>query len=160
MSDVGQNERATQNRVVKLFEKKLGYTYLGNFQDRENNKNIEVELLSQWLTCKGVSNALITKTLRECEQALALGGGRKLYDANKAFYSLLRYGVKIKEDAGTQTQTVWLIDWENVEKNDFYIAEEVSIKGENKKITKSHFLTVIVWLFKILVVPLRYQIKK
>lgn len=34
------------------------------------------------------------------------------------------------------------------------------IKGENKKITKSHFLTVIVWLFKILVVPLRYQIKK
>lgn len=133
MSDVGQNERATQNRVVKLFEKKLDYTYLGNFQDRENNKNIEVELLSQWLTCKGVSDALITKTLRECEQALALGGGRKLYDANKAFYSLLRYGVKIKEDAGTQTQTVWLIDWEDVEKNTFYIAEEVSIKGENKK---------------------------
>lgn len=133
MSDVGQNERATQNRIIKLFQKQLDYTYLGNFQDRQNNKNIEEGLLKQWLTSKGVSDVLITKTLRECEQTLALGGGRKLYDANKAFYNLLRYGVKVKEDAGTLTQTVWLIDWQDVQANDFYIAEEVSIKGENKK---------------------------
>ena len=133
MSDVGQNERATQNRVVKLFQEQLGYTYLGNYETRENNKNIEEELLKKWLTCKCVNDALITKTLRECEQTLALGGGRKLYDANKAFYNLLRYGVKVKEDVSSLTQTVWLIDWQNVEANDFYIAEEVSIKGENKK---------------------------
>lgn len=28
---------------------------------------------------------------------------------------------------------MWLIDWKNPEANDFAIAEEVSIKGENKK---------------------------
>ncbi len=34
MSSVGQPERATQNRVVKLFEEQLGYTYLDDWQDR------------------------------------------------------------------------------------------------------------------------------
>nr|WP_305909647.1 HsdR family type I site-specific deoxyribonuclease [Methylomarinum sp. Ch1-1]MDP4522575.1 HsdR family type I site-specific deoxyribonuclease [Methylomarinum sp. Ch1-1] len=41
--------------------------------------------------------------------------------------------MKDKEGAGHQNETVWLIDWNNPEVNDFAIAEEVSIKGENKK---------------------------
>ena len=41
--------------------------------------------------------------------------------------------MKDKEGAGELNQTVWLIDWNNPEENDFAIAEEVSIKGENKK---------------------------
>nr|WP_227875065.1 HsdR family type I site-specific deoxyribonuclease [Oceanisphaera profunda] len=45
----------------------------------------------------------------------------------------LRYGVKDKEGAGELNQTLWLIDWQNPEANDFAIAEEVSIKGEHKK---------------------------
>ena len=28
---VGQRERATQKRVIKLFAQELGYTYLGDF---------------------------------------------------------------------------------------------------------------------------------
>lgn len=39
MSDVGQLERITQNRVIQLFKKDLGYRELGNLHD-ENNKNI------------------------------------------------------------------------------------------------------------------------
>ena len=133
MSTVGQWERITQNRVVKLFQEHLGYTYLGNWEDRENNRNIEADLLSQWLKQQGVNDILINKTLRELDQGAALGEGQNLYDANKAVYRLLRYGVKVKEGAGQQNQTVWLIDWEHLEKNDFAIAEEVTIKGENKK---------------------------
>ena len=45
MSDVGQIERKAQNRVVKLFRDTLGYEYLGNWEYREGNSNIEVELL-------------------------------------------------------------------------------------------------------------------
>ena len=131
MSTVGQIERITQNRVINLFQKQLGYTYLGNW-DRDNNRNIETDLLSQWLKQQGVSDTLITKTLRELHQAAALGEGQNLYDANKAVYRLLRYGVKVKEGA-QQNQTVWLIDWKHPENNDFAIAEEVTIKGENKK---------------------------
>lgn len=133
MSTVGQRERITQNRVVKLFREQLGYTYLGNWETRDNNRNIEADLLSQWLKQQGVSDTLITKTLRELDQAAALGEGQNLYDANKAVYRLLRYGVKVKEGAGQQNQTVWLIDWKHPENNDFAIAQEVTIKGENKK---------------------------
>ena len=32
MGNVGDIERITQNRVVKLFKEKLGYTYLGNWK--------------------------------------------------------------------------------------------------------------------------------
>ena len=133
MSTVGQRERITQNRVIKLFQEQLGYTYLGNWSDRDNNRNIEPGLLTQWLQQQGISNILINKALRQLDQAAALGEGQNLYDANKAVYRLLRYGIKDKEGAGQQNQTVWLIDWQHPEQNQFAIAEEVTIKGENKK---------------------------
>lgn len=84
MSTVGQIERITQNRVVNLFREQLGYTYLGNWETRDNNRNIEADLLSQWLKQQNVSDTPIAKTLRELDQAAALGEGQNLYDANKA----------------------------------------------------------------------------
>jgi type I restriction enzyme R subunit len=133
MSSVGQRERATQNRIVAFFQNQLGYRYLGDWQDRAGNKNIETGLLTAWLRQRGVSDALITRAIRQLDSAAALGEGKKLYYANKDVYRLLRYGVKDKEGAGEHNQTVWLIDWNNPEANDFAIAEEVSIKGEHKK---------------------------
>ncbi|MBA2392640.1 MAG: type I restriction endonuclease subunit R, partial [Ktedonobacteraceae bacterium] len=58
---------------------------------------------------------------------------RSLYDINKEVYGLLRYGVKVRPDVGENTETVWLIDWEHPLENDFAIAEEVTIRGENTK---------------------------
>ncbi len=133
MTTVGQKERATQNRVVKLFQDKLGYDYLGDWQDEERDGSIEYNLLSDWLTRQGVSEELIKRVFRELDQASALGDGKHLYDANKAVYSLLRYGVKAKESVGEQNQNILLIDWENPSNNDFAIAEEVTVRGENKK---------------------------
>ena len=51
---VGQREKATQKRVIKLFAQELGYTYLGDFTERKNS-NIETELLTKFLTRKGYS---------------------------------------------------------------------------------------------------------
>lgn len=133
MNTVGQRERATQNRVVKLFQDYLGYTYLGKWNDRENNRNIEEELLTQWLQKQGVGKELIKKTLRELDKAAVPGEGKNMYDANKAVYELLRYGVKVKEGAGERHQTVWLINWLEPEKNNFAIAEEVTVLGTNNK---------------------------
>ncbi len=45
MSTVGQIEKKTQARVVRLFRDTLGYDYLGNWADREDNANIESKLL-------------------------------------------------------------------------------------------------------------------
>ena len=52
MNTVGQKERETQDRVIKLFQNRLRYTYLGNWIDRENNRNIKQKYLSQWLRRK------------------------------------------------------------------------------------------------------------
>ena len=106
MKAVGQPERIIQNQVISLFKDKLGYDYLGNWIDRENNRNIEEKLLLDFLkNVQGYENILINRALRE----LTLVAGnqtRSLYDINKEFYGLLRYGVKVKEGAGEQTKTV------------------------------------------------------
>lgn len=133
MSNVGQKERKTQNRLVAFFKNQLNYDYLGDWEYREGNSNIETALLTTWLEGRGVPDALITRALRKLDKAAALGEGKKLFDANKEVYRLLRYGVKEKEGAGEQNQTVWLIDWKNPKANHFAIAEEVSVKGEHKK---------------------------
>jgi type I restriction enzyme R subunit len=132
MSNVGQRERATQSRIVQFFQAELGYRYLGDWQARAGNKNIDVDLLTTWLKSRGVSDALIARAIRQLDTTAALGEGKKLYYTNKDVYQLLRYGVKDKEGAGHQHETVWLIDWKNPDANDFAIAEEVSIKGENE----------------------------
>ncbi len=133
MSDVGQIERKTQDRVVRMFTDRLGYRPLGNRQYRPGNSNIEEADLRAWLLKRGTSETLITRTLHRLGQAAALGESRSLYTANREVYGLLRYGVKVKEAAGEPNQTVRLIDWENPENNDFAVAEEVTVLGHFTK---------------------------
>ena len=133
MSKVGQLERTTQNRVVRLFRDALGYRYLGNWEKRAGNRNIEPALLRAWLAQRGYSEMLIDRALYQLEQAAALGQGKSLYEANKAVYRLLRYGVKVQTAPGEQHRTVWLVDWNAPEANDFALAEEVTVHGEHTK---------------------------
>ncbi|RNL63445.1 type I restriction endonuclease subunit R [Zhongshania marina] len=134
MSTIGQKERATQQRLVALFQNPLlGYDYYGDWQDRAGNASIEEEYLRAWLVKAGVDTGLITNAIRQFKQAASMGDGKKLYHANKEVYSLLRYGVKVRQGQGENTKTVWLIDWKHPHKNDFAIAEEVSVKGPNSK---------------------------
>jgi type I restriction enzyme R subunit len=46
MSNIGQIERETQTRIIKLFKEQLGYTYYGNWEEREKNSTIEVNDLA------------------------------------------------------------------------------------------------------------------
>ena len=133
MSKVGQIERATQNRIVQLFQQQLKFRYLGNFEKEEENSNIDETLLKAYLTKKGYSSSLITKALFEFKKAVTINTSDDLYQANKNVYSLLRYGIQVKEEAGQNKETVHLIDWKYPHENDFAIAEEVTIKGEHKK---------------------------
>jgi len=130
--NIGEIERKTQNRLVKLFQEKLGYTYLGNWEERENNRNIEEELLLKFLKKQKYSDALIQKALFELNK-IASTQNKSLYDINKEVYTLLRYGIQVKETSGQNKDTVNLIDWNNPKNNDFYIAEEVTVKGQHDK---------------------------
>ena len=132
MTTVGQIERATQDRVIALFRDRLGYDFLGNWGDREGNRNIEVEQLRLFLFNQGHDAALIKRTLHAFGK-VADNQTQHLYDRNRAVYELLRYGVKVKTGVGEDTKTVWLVDWKHPEQNLFAIAEEVTVKGADAK---------------------------
>jgi type I restriction enzyme R subunit len=132
MANIGQKERLTQDRVIQLFIKELGYNYLGNLTDNNDNSNINVELLRKYLLGQGYSIGLIESAI---QNLLKTAGDQQLdlYNLNKTTYTLLRYGIKAREHAGQLDTTVKFIDWANPLNNDFYIAEEVSYIGRQTK---------------------------
>ena len=142
VNPVGQREIHTQRRVAAFFRDALGYSCLGDWRDRPDNRNIEPGLLRDWMARQGHPSGVIDKALRELHQAAALGGSTTLYDANREVYGLLRYGVKVRPDVGERHATVWLIDWSNPDDNDFAVAEEVTVTG--KKNTKRPDLVLYV----------------
>jgi type I restriction enzyme R subunit len=151
MINVGNKERCTQIRVIELFTGKrlssnecpktppltsnLGYTYLGNWQDREGNSNIEEAHATKYLSGAGYTPDQISRALHLLRTAATVANTSEasLYGPNKAVYELLRYGAKVKVSASELTTDVAFIDWDNPEANHFGIAEEVTLEGENNR---------------------------
>jgi hypothetical protein len=128
LGNIGQPERATQNRVIRLLHHELGYEYLGDWSDRPNNSNIEESLLTAYLTRNGYIPAQISVAIYKLRTE-ATNHDRSLYGNNQAVYNLLRYGVPVKIEAGRVTETVHLINWNAPQENDFAVAEEVTLRG-------------------------------
>lgn len=131
MDNVGLQERITQRRIIDLFRGELGYRYLGDWTDRANS-NVEEAYLTRYLRKNGYSKAQINRAIHLLHMA-ADDSHRSLYENNKAVYNLLRYGVPVKEEAGKVTETVHLINWHELEKNEFAIAEEVTLHGFHER---------------------------
>lgn len=128
-SHIGEPERSVQNRLLALFKEKLKYEYLGNYEYRTCNRNIESKLLFEYLMStqkwsEDEANRAITKLEKE-----AYCTPQNMQEKNEKVYSLLRYGANVSPDVGTKKITVNLIDWEHPDKNQFYIAEEVTINS-------------------------------
>lgn len=134
---IGNTERKTQDKVIDVLIG-LGYKYFGYLKERENNSNIEKELLEKFLRKnKKYSDEQIKKAISHIERVAQLGGGNnldeKLYNSNKQIYELLKYGYSFKTDIAKQAQTVNFIDWDKLSNNDFYVAEEVTYLGSHTK---------------------------
>lgn len=136
---IGQRERRTQQRIVQLFGKPvdqggLGYTYLGDWTDSVQDSPIVPDRLRAFLSnTQQYSDKLTDRAIFELT-SLALDKTKRIYDLNRDLYEMLRYGIKIREEHGENKQTIWLIDWEHPERNDFAIAEEVTVDmGRYKK---------------------------
>ena len=129
---IGRPERATQHRIIQLFQQELKYRYLGDWTDRAGNSNIEEGLLTAYLDKAGYSAAQISAALYKLRTD-AGNHNRTLYGNNEAVYQLLRYGVPVKTEAGKVTETVHLVNWAEPEANDFALAEEVTLKGGHER---------------------------
>jgi type I restriction enzyme, R subunit len=137
MNQIGAAERRTQQRVARLFVDELGYEHFGNLSEGDNRNIIEAQLEHFLWAYQGYAERedgddLMRRAIAEVVK-VAGNTSLSLYDRNRAVYELLRYGVKVKADVGAQTETVWLIDWKNPEKNRFAIAEEVTVKPADPK---------------------------
>jgi type I restriction enzyme R subunit len=137
MSTIGAPERSTQRRVVQLFTDQLGYSYLGDKSQAEN-RNIDEGQLAHFLrTYQGLAehpdgDELVRRAIAAFVKA-ATNTATPLYDRNHEVYELLRYGVGVKADVGSHEEKIKLIDWSNPERNQFSIAEEVTVAGANAK---------------------------
>jgi type I restriction enzyme R subunit len=67
--NIGDPERAAQQRTVRHFTEQLGYAYLGNWEAREGNSNIEVEQLRAWLVARGTEADIADAAIRKLRQA-------------------------------------------------------------------------------------------
>ena len=133
MKNIGKPEKETQDRVLKLFQNDLNYEYLGDWQEENRYQPIEENLLLSFLTKKqGYSVSLAQKAV-DIFLKTATNIANGLYEANKEVYKLLRYGISVREELGDLKETVWLINWNEKTKNDFAVAEEVTVFGKNTK---------------------------
>ena len=134
MPIIRETEQDTQKRVIEFFQDALHYAYLGNWADSvEDNSNIIEEDLTDWLRRQNHEPDIIKKAIRQLQQEAKTSDSRTLYEANFEVYESLRYGVKVQPDISQDRETIFLIDWNNPENNDFGIAEEVTIRGKHNK---------------------------
>lgn len=128
-SHIGEPERSVQNRLLALFKEKLKYEYLGNYEYRTCNRNIERKLLFDYLMSSKKWPGDEAKRAIAILEKEAYCTPQNMQEKNEKVYSLLRYGVNVSPDVGAKKITVNLIDWEHPDKNQFYIAEEVTINS-------------------------------
>lgn len=131
MTKSAHPERETQNRIVTFFQKELGYEYLGNLSE-DQNYNIRWGDWKKFLYASGFSVDFVDAIQTKFSQILS-DFSQSPYHTNKEVYRILKYGLKLAEHPGESPKTVYFINWEEPEKNNFYIAEEVTVNGNVEK---------------------------
>ena len=128
------SERKLQNRVRHWLIDDLGYNDLGNLESL-HNKPVKDDLLRKNLIARGYSQDVIGKAISALLTKVGMLSDNLTQD-NMEVYSLLRYGCQgIKDEHGNRI-TVHYIDWTDTEKNDFYVAEEVTVLRYDNRTTK------------------------
>lgn len=118
-------EKKLQKRVLHWLVDDLGYTYLGNLEDIDNTP-VKEDLLKANLKKRGYSDDQIKTAISELLSKVN-NQVDTLYQINRGVYSLLRYGRQGAKDERGRRQTVHYINWDDIDSNDFYVAEEVSV---------------------------------
>lgn len=131
--NVGDPERATQNRVVTFFSEQLGYTYNGNeMNNRVDHPCMDVEMFRSWLRRQNkykddmIDNA-ISKLDHEIGRCHTHGkyACSNLYELNQKLYTWMRNGMVVDNPETGKGEIIALVDWKNPENNNYTFKEEV-----------------------------------
>ncbi len=122
-----------QKRVLHWLEE-LGYVNLGNLKGKKNSP-VKEDLLRKNLKERGYSDDVIERAVKELVISTK-DQVNSLYQINREVYTLLRYGLQGVKDSQNKRITVHYIAWDHLEENDFYVAEEVSVLGDDQNIEK------------------------
>lgn len=115
-------ERETQNRIVKFFEKELGYKYLGNLE-AEANFNVRWGDWKKFLSDSGYSAPFVESLQNEFFKTLN-DFSKSPYHTNKEVYRILKYGLKLAEFPGEAPKTVYLLTGKNLKKITFILPKK------------------------------------
>jgi type I restriction enzyme R subunit len=93
---------------------------------------VEEGILKNHLLKQGYSETITDRAISKFMRSVS-NRSQGLYTANKEVYSMLRYGVSVRDDSNDAKQTVKLVRWDNPMDNDFAVVEEVTVQGAQMK---------------------------
>ena len=138
-------ETLVENRMIDQLQQ-LGYTYVHGLElDKERTSQIEVVLkerlaesiqrLNPWINENNLNKVVRNVTHMETTS---------LMEANQHFHELLINQLSVQQDVGSgrKNQTVKLIDFDNIDNNDFIITSQLSYTLANNTIRPDIMLYV------------------
>jgi len=129
-------ERDVQNRIIDSLQDHLGFDYIGNLHDVENDDIREDSLRKFLKESQNCTDEQAAEAIRKLRNEISCPNTTYLYNANKNVYSLLRYGTSVSQGLGKPNRMVQFIDWEHKQDNIFELAEEVTVRRQT--ISVSH----------------------
>lgn len=132
-----EKELKYQATVLKWFQDVLGYQYLGNLKYAKGqsvnsqgtvNSPILEDKLTSYLKGAGYTDMQITDAVRRLKEAARLSDRKfvNLLDTNNRVYELLVSGISSKPSPDENDTDISYFNFKEPEKNDFYVAEEVT----------------------------------
>ncbi len=138
-------ETLVENRMIDQLQK-LGYTYVhGTELDKERMSQIEVVLKGRLQAAIQRLNPWINENnLNKVVRSLTHMEATSLMEANQHFHELLINQLSVQQDIGSgrKNQTVKLIDFDNIDNNDFIITSQFSYTHANETIRPDIMLYV------------------
>jgi type I restriction enzyme, R subunit len=131
------NEEQFENLVIKWLQE-LGYLYENGYEiapgtDRAERSDYRQVVLIKRLRSrfKALNPHVPALTIEDAINQITRPNFPSLLQSNRAFHRLLRDGVKVEfqADGETKADFVRIIDFENVENNEFLAVNQFSIKG-------------------------------
>src|SRR5690625_1940937 len=127
-------ETLVENRMIEQLQT-LGYTYIqGQDLQEERTSQSEVVLMDRLTkTIKSLNPWLDDNNLNRVIRRITHMEATSVMEANQAFHDMLINKMSITQDLGTgrKNHTVQVIDFDNIENNDFIVTNQISYTHAN-----------------------------